>query len=217
MKAEKAATFRVLAARDVGGKKWVSVQQILEWAFRREKVSLELPRAEEAMIGAGYGVGSSQRLVQFKEIGCFVDGGGSSACHEDAETVAALLGGLPDDLGGRRFAIQIAEWARMGVTPDWMPGAYPRIIPAAFHTNRHGEHAASVALEPDVSGWEGRSRACPITYLPTRQQIDMARRTYVQWRSALRDLRANLSSSRMLRAHELTGILPPMAPWEKSS
>ena len=214
MRAEKAARFGT--ARRV--MKDVSVQQFLEWAFRIEKVRLEGATAdEEAMLGRGYGIGNALVLVQMKEIGCFVDGGGSSSCHEDAEAVAAIVGNLADEFGGRRVAGQIAECARMGGTPDWMPGAAPRVVPADWTINRHGRHALTLSIEPDVSGWDDRSRLCPIVWAPTARHIELAREAYVAWVRALREVRDNLSSCGMLRAHRVTHVLPPIRPWLKSS
>ena len=47
--------------------------------------------------------------------------------HADAEVVAATVAGMPDSLGGKRMAIYVAELARAGMTPDWMPGVVPEL------------------------------------------------------------------------------------------
>ena len=215
MKAERAAVFGQ-SSREV---KDVTVQQILEWAFQREKVRLDAADADqEVQLGRGYGIGNALVLVQMKELGCFVDGGGSSTCHEDAEAVAAILSWLPDHLGGRRFAAQIAEWARMGGTPDWMPGAAPRVQPAIVPISaKGGRPSLAMKLYPEVSGWGEGARACPIVYLPTQQQIDMAREMYVGWVKALREVRDNLVAYDGLREFRVTPALPPLRPWLKSS
>lgn len=203
-------------------RKQVSIQQLLEWAFRVEKVSLDLPQAEEALIGRGYGTGSALRLIQRAELGCRIDGGGNSPCHEDAEAVAAVLSNLPIALGGRGMAVRMAEWARAGTTPDWMPGAAPKVVPALWHNNRHGRRAGSVKVgQIDVKVAETivayDLRACPITWSPSAHQIGVARREYLAWGLALLEVRSNLRACRMLRGHELTDAMPPRAPWEKSS
>jgi len=214
MKAERAAVFGQ-SSREV---KDVTVQQILEWAFQREKVRLDAADADqEVQLGRGYGIGNALVLVQMKELGCFVDGGGSSTCHEEAEAVAAIVGNLADEFGGRRFAFQIAAWARMGGTPDWMPGAAPKVTPADWFINRHGRHAVSLVIESDVSGWDERSRLCPIVYLPTARQIEIAREVYVAWVHALREVRDNLTAYGGLRSFRVTHALPPLRPWLKSS
>jgi hypothetical protein len=42
--------------------------------------------------------------------------------HEEAEVIAATVATMPDSLGGKRMTIRVAELARAGLTPDWMPG-----------------------------------------------------------------------------------------------
>lgn len=204
-------------------RKQVSIQQLLEWAFRVEKVSLDLPQAEEALIGRGYGTGSALRLIRRAELGCRIDGGGSSPCHEDAEAVAAVLSNLPVALGGRGMAVRMAEWARAGTTPDWMPGAAPKVVPAHIEGRSiGGRPSRSVVIGREgmeISGrkFEWEVRACPITWSPSAQQIGVARREYLAWGLALLEVRANLRACRMLRGHELTDAMPPRAPWEKRS
>lgn len=201
-------------------RKVVSVQQILEWAFAVERVSLELPMAEEALIGQGYGIGSSLRLLRRAELGCRVDGGGSSPCHEDAEVVAAAVANLPEGCGGRGMAVRVAELARARVTPDWMPGAVPRVVPADWHVNRHGKHARSEVVGTISMQHRGRKvvhevRACPITYVPTQAQIHAARRGYLAWWGALLDIRCSLKVGGMLRGHEVSDVMPPRCPWDR--
>ena len=77
----------------------------------------------------GFGFGLEYVLIQRARLGCKVDGGGRSSqsyTHQDAEVVAATLAGMPDSLGGKRMAIYVAELARAGMTPDWLPGVVQR-------------------------------------------------------------------------------------------
>jgi hypothetical protein len=109
-------------------KRALGVQAILEWAFQVEKAQLELPQRRDVDEEA-YGFGMEYVLMQRARLGCKVDGGGhksQSYTHQDAEIVAATLAGMPDSIGGIRMAISVAELARAGMTPDWMPGAVPR-------------------------------------------------------------------------------------------
>jgi hypothetical protein len=53
---------------------------------------------------------------------------------------------MPDSLGGIRMAIHVAELARAGLTPDWLPGAVPRCVPAETKRNQHGERATTVVV-----------------------------------------------------------------------
>ena len=112
-----------------GTKRSMNVQQALEWAFGKEKAELELPERSDADDGIGFGFGLEFVLLQRATLGCQIDGGrfkSSSYTHEDAEVIAATVAGMPNSLGGKRMAISVAELARAGLTPDWMPGAAPR-------------------------------------------------------------------------------------------
>lgn len=61
-----------------GGKKFkraLGVQSALEWAFRIEKVQLELPERPDPERGHGFGFGLEYVLLQRAALGCKVDGG----------------------------------------------------------------------------------------------------------------------------------------------
>lgn len=216
-------SFQGRIARSGGTKlkRALGVQAALEWAFGVEKAQLELPppkdRAEE-----GFGFGLEYVLLQRAALGCKVDGGQHKiGCytHPDAEVIAATVAGMPDSLGGKRMAIRIAELARAGLTPDWMPGAVPRCVPVEVKRNQHGERAATA-----VVGWarvlsRGKWRsvevlACPVTYVPHPQQLEAARRAYEEWWRALAWIREALVVSGMLRSVNVTEAAPKSRPWQ---
>lgn len=60
--------------------------------------------------------------------------------------IAITVAGIPDSLGGKRMAIRVAELARDGLTPDWMPGAVPRCMPTIVKENQHGTHAGTIVV-----------------------------------------------------------------------
>lgn len=196
----------------------VSVQQILEWAFRVERARLWDAEPRGLDEPAGYGL--EYVLIERARLGCRVDGGGQSWPHEDAETVAALVEQVPETYGGRRMAAAIAEHARCGSTPDWMPGARVRCVPVAWaKPNQHGATAKTELVEVITHKHRGRTVrrevwACPVTYTPTAQQLAAARRHYLLWRMALTDLRHRLGYV-TLRDHVLTDVLPPAEPWAR--
>ncbi len=128
--------------RNTKVKRAMGVQAALEWAFRVENAQLELPTCQD-VAEEGFGFGLEYVLLQRATLGCQIDGGQhkiGSYTHEDAEVIAATVAGIPDSLGGRRMAIRVAELARAGLTPDWMPGAAPRCVPVDVKRNQHGEH-----------------------------------------------------------------------------
>lgn len=202
-------------------KRSLGVQAALEWAFRIEKAQLDLPLPKN-VTEEGFGFGLEYVLLQRATLGCKVDGGQhkiGTYTHEDSEVIAAIVGGLPDGLGGRRMAIWVAELARAGLTPDWMPGAVPRCVPVEVKRNQHGERAAT-----SVVGWErilsrGKWRsvevlACPVTYVPHPQQIEAARRAYEDWWQALAWIREALVVSGLLRSVNVTEAAPKSRPWQ---
>jgi hypothetical protein len=201
-------------------KRALGVQAVLEWAFRVEKAQLELPQRRNVDEEA-YGFGMEYVLMQRARLGCKVDGGGhksQSYTHEDAEIVAATLAGMPDSLGGKRMAIYVAELARAGMTPDWMPGAVPRCVPVDIKRNRHGDRAVSVVVGTEKILIRGQLRtievrACPVTWRPHPEQIVSARRGYDDWWQALDWVRDGLVAGRMLREMEVTAVMPKVRPW----
>ena len=152
-------------------KRALGVQAALEWAFRVEKAQLELPVPKHTSEEEAFGFGLEYVLMQRAALGCKVDGGQhkmGSYTHADAEVIAATVAGMPDSLGGIRMAISVAEMARAGITPNWMPGAVPRCVPVDIKRNRHGDRAVSVVVGTERILIRGQLRtvevrACPVT------------------------------------------------------
>jgi len=209
------------AARSGKVKRAMSVQQALEWAFRIEKAQLELPLPRD-VTEEGFGFGLEYVLLQRAALGCKVDGGQykiGGYTHEDAEVIAATVAGMPDTLGGKRMAIRVAELARAGLTPDWMPGAVPRCVPVEMKRNQHGARATTIVVGTERILNRGKWRtvevlACPVTYSPYPEQIDAAQRAYDDWWRALDWVRDGLIAGRMLREVEVTSSMPKVRPWE---
>ena len=198
----------------------LGVQAALEWAFRVERAQLELPPPKD-VIEEGFGFGLEYVLMQRAALGCKVDGGQhkiGSYTHEDAEVIAATVAGMPDSLGGIRMAIRVAELARAGLTPDWMPGAVPRCVPVDIKRNRHGDRAVSVVVGTERILVKGKwrtidVRACPVTWRPHQEQIASARRGYKDWWAAVDWVRDGLISGQMLSEITVTNAMPKVNPW----
>jgi len=201
-------------------KRALSVQAVLEWAFGREKAQLELPPPPN-MDEEPHGYGMEYVLIQRAQLGCQVDGGRhktGSYTHEDAEAVAAIVAGMPDSLGGIRMAIRIAELARAGLTPDWMPGAVPRCVPVETRRNQHGVRAKTEVVGIERVQYRGRWRtvdvlACPVTWRPHPDQISGARRAYEDWWLALGWVREGFVEDGMLREMAVSEVMPKRWPW----
>ena len=206
-------------------KRALGVQAILEWAFRVEQAQLELPPSK-AEVEEGFGFGLEYVLLQRAALGCRVDGGQhkmGSYTHPDAEVIAATVASTPDSLGGIRMAIRVAELARAGLTPDWMPGAVARCVPTIVKQNQHGTHVGTVVVGTERVRTRGPTArgtwktidilACPVTFSPHPQQIACARRAYEDWWQALDRVRDGLIAGGMLRDVEVTTIMPKVRPW----
>ena len=201
-------------------KRALGVQAALEWAFGVEKAQLELPLPKD-VTDEGFGFGLEYVLLQRAELGCKIDGGQhkmGSYTHPDAEVIAATVAALPDNLGGKRMAIRVAEMARAGLTPDWLPGVVPRCVPVETKQNQHGERGATIVVGIERVLHRGRWRtvevlACPVTWRPHPKQIASARRGYGDWWRALGWVREGLLAGGMLREVEVTAAMPKVRPW----
>ena len=210
------------AGRGGKAKRALGVQAALEWAFRIEKAQLELP-LPQGVTEEGFGFGLEYVLLQRAALGCEVDGGRHKLggyTHEDAEVIAATVAGMPDALGGKRMAIRVAELARAGLTPDWMPGAVPRCVPVEVKRNQHGVRATTIVVGTERILTRGKWRtfevlACPITFSPHAEHIEAARRAYDDWWRALDWLRGGLTAGGLLREVEVTTVMPKGRPWKK--
>lgn len=201
-------------------KRALGVQAALEWAFRIEKAQLDLPPPPD-VTEEGFGFGLEYVLLQRAALGCKIDGGQHKIggyTHHDAEVIAATVASMPDSMGGKRMAIRVAELARAGLTPNWLPGAVPRCVPVEVKRNQHGERAATIVVGNERVLSRGKWRtvevlACPVTFSPHPQQIEAARRAYDDWWQALNWAREGLSAGRLLREVEVTSVMPRARPW----
>ncbi|MFQ6551890.1 hypothetical protein AAD018_006025 [Aestuariibius insulae] len=201
------------------------ILEALEWAFAREKVRLEFVD-QPAPKARGYGM--EYVLLQRAGLGGMrIDTSiGRSSAHEDAETIAAVLADLPTELGGRRMAITIAELARTGRQPDWMPEARPRIEPVERNLKGMAKTAVLETLtvrRPMRNGLRGRSwvsrkvevRWCPCRWHPDAAEISAARNAYIRWWMAVDWLRRKLKTEGVLRKVRLSDAMPEATPWRK--
>ncbi|MGO4917799.1 hypothetical protein [Pseudogemmobacter sp. W21_MBD1_M6] len=203
-------------------KRALGVQAALEWAFRVEKAQLELPPRQDAS-EESRGFGLEYVLMQRAALGCKVDGGRHKMggyVHEDAEVIAATVAGMPDSCGGIRMAVRVAELARAGLTPDWLPGVVPRCVPRDTRENQHGVRAVTEVVGTERVLSRGKWRtiemlACPVTWRPHTEQIASARRGYDDWWQALDCVRDGLLAGGMLREVKLTALMPKVRPWQR--
>ena len=196
----------------------ISVRAVLEWAFGAECASIEFDE-----LGPPVGIDTIWLLAQRGLLGCKVDGGrmgGGAQSADDAEIIAGVVAALPDRHGGRGMAVRVAQLARAGLVPDYMPDATPRIVPLDTRRTKHGVFAVTEvtghAVIRNRKGALVRSevKACPVRIYPTAQQIGMARRFYLDWIGALMHIQHELQLVGLSR-WDVTGGLPEMTPWTR--
>ncbi len=211
-------------------KRYLPVQAMLEWAFRNECAEIELPDLRDYE-DRGAGFGTEYIMIQRAKLGVTIDGGGPGAreSHEDAEAVAAIVSNLPDALGGRQSAIVVAELARSGITPDWMPGAVPKIEPQHWHSRKGIWQAKPEMLRVYFEIQKRphpRNRSVmveyrkrheiwwtPCTWTLEPRTIEAARQEYQTWWKILDYIRDALQMIGTLREHAITDAMPPRRPW----
>ena len=116
------------------------------------------------------------------------------------------------------MAIYMAELARAGMTPDWLPGVVPRCVPVETKCNQHGVRSTTVVVGIERGLHRGRWRnvevlACPVMWRPHPEQIASARRGYEDWWQSLDWVRDGLVAGGMLREVELDKAMPKVRPW----
>ncbi|MBR9764131.1 MAG: hypothetical protein GYB53_11555 [Rhodobacteraceae bacterium] len=210
----------IMKGRRVGVRE-VSILELLDWAFRKEKVSIEFDAMRSVMPGQMPGFGMEWVMIERARLGCRVDGGGTSPCHPDADAVADALAQLPEACGGRSMAITIAELARVGEQHGWAEGCTMKVAPRAWRQTYKGpfaetEVAMSWRYESRGRQREVQARWCPIVVHNQPAETARARRAYLQWWSALRELRDTFRNYGGLCSHQVTAELPPMKPWATS-
>ena len=197
-------------------RKQISIQSLLEWAFADEYASIDFE--DDGTLAMGYAsIGNAYLMAQRGALGCRIDGGGRSLPDPDADLVAAAVAVLPEGCGGRRMAVQIAELARARAMPDAFVGVQTRCEPKGWRINQHGNTALtdSLGVEVDSSGLRPRRydvRVCPVVYRPDCNQIAAARRNYLQWWSALNELRITFEIHTNLSRWVVDDCMPRMMP-----
>ncbi|MCW2305577.1 hypothetical protein M2324_004004 [Rhodovulum sulfidophilum] len=202
------------------------VREALEWAFGTECARLDHDEIE-AVGGTGWRpFGMEYVALERAQLGTRVDTSrGRSRPHDDAELIATVVRNVLPWYA----ATLVADLARAGRTPDWMPDARPRLRPAEWQhnrPNRWGKAADAAAL--GAEGWQpiprrnrkgvivqDAVRFTPCVWTPTQSQIAAARRAYLDWWGYLLEVQAALTAADLARI-VVTKDMPPMRPWVRS-
>ncbi|RAP39368.1 hypothetical protein BYZ73_20910 [Rhodovulum viride] len=198
------------------------VRAALEWAFGTECARLDHDEIE-AVGGTGWrSYGMEYVALERAQLGTRVDvSRGRSSPHDDAELIATVVRNtLP-----WYAATLVADLARAGRTPDWMPDARPRLRPDEWQHNRPRLWAKSRDSSEAPDGWQpiprrnrkgvivhDAVRFTPCHWDPTPGRIAAARRAYLDWWGYLLSVQAALKGADLLGV-SVTGDMPSMTPW----
>ncbi|GGF43793.1 hypothetical protein GCM10011319_02000 [Mameliella alba] len=194
-----------------GSKREVSIWHLLVWAFRDEKVSLDFDELA-SVSGERPGIGTEWLLMQRKDLGCQIDGGGRSEPHPDADLVASAVAALPEGCGGRRMGIWIAELARADRWPV-PPEVDPVCEPVTWRRCKHGMRARRELLVPGLGGDMGYW--CPVRFTGDARATAAQRRSWLAWWGALLELQTTFRTRRDLTGFVVDERMPPQQPWRK--
>ena len=200
----------------------MTIQQALEWAFAVERAQIDFDETGAHEFDRP-GIDNLWILQRQRELGCRVDGGGSSDPHPDAQIIAASVEALPIGVGGRRMALLVAECARARRAPEWRADERRAVVPSGWDMTDAGEWLARTRKLDSVTFRDARSRVkayrpefCPVTYTGSAAALAHRRREYLAWYGALLHLLADLSWCGAFTVLKLVDGLPDLAPWNSA-
>lgn len=204
----------------------LSMTEALEWAFWREGARVDFDTDEPEATGFG----KTHTIIQREKLGVRIDNSRKlSTAHVDAETIAMAVSNLPREFGGRSMALRIAEVARSGVRPDWMPGAVAKCEPREWRRLPNGQRVGrrevvGKAIVITQTPHPKNSRrlitrkkrvdvyATPITWVLHPDTIESARDEYHAWWLAVLYLASQLTRETLFELR-INADLPPRMPW----
>jgi hypothetical protein len=205
----------------ITGKTPISILALLHWAFVRECAQLDFNEIASTSGGVRVATDPIWRGMQAAALGCTPDGGGRSEPHPDADVVASAVSALLPSFGGRAMAVQIAELVRAGQVPNWHSDSVTKCRPVGWKNTKRGAFAKTESRGRIWYKYRGRLVSadlvvCPVFYTDTADQIMAARRRYLSWWGALRELRSTFQIYGGLSCWTVTDEMPQRTPWQKT-
>lgn len=200
-------------------KRVLPITRALEWAFGTECARFDHDEPARAKLST-----EAMMLQRARLGGVRVDGGGRSLPHNDAQDLAWMVQRLPIT-----DAASIAEYARAGMMPDWMPGEVPRLQPRQWNTKgRFGLFGKSEVIATFIETTfvphprnpekkiERKRKVqvewVPCTWEPHPQEVASARSAYQRWWVGLEFVKYE-AQAKGLRSIEISDQMPPFQPW----
>lgn len=189
----------------------MSIQQALEWAFITECAQVDFDEYGAHEFDSE-GIDPLWRGMKMAELGCAVDGGGSSPPHPAAQVIASYVEALPIEHGGRKMALQIVELARARSVPQWHVPV--RVDPCGDQVVKSMDREGIWTFTTECRHRRAvRGEYCPIVITGGARATAAARRNYLLWCSAILHLWSRLCG-RWLTI-EINDVLPPPDPWNR--
>lgn len=181
------------------GLKTVTIEELLTWAFAREKVHIARPEGLGEL--SGHGPRGWPKASNSERIGASV--GSSMNLGFEAPTDAYAV--LAAVRAQGPLARMLRDYAIMKARPDWTP--CPEI------TVERGRTGHTVHIDR-----RNKRHLCPFRSFVYRGDVPAVlaqrRSRYQAWARAMQAVHKLLSRPGVLRAHRLAPDVPPLAPWE---
>lgn len=197
------------------GKKAISIEGLLHWAYRTECVWELAGAFDWAADGApGMGRGSAESCLAIGMLGGRVDGGPAmwampDRVADDALAVHAAVLSL-----GRKRSGPVIVHARAGTRPEWDAGPVIRLEPAKWKDRGYGKEEPVYEYR---KGWHGGTRPwlCRLRLVDRAEEVAEARACWREWCDSLALLAGHFrSASQELTRWKVADSLPSGAPWE---
>lgn len=192
------------------GKRWMDIERFLSWVLveQRADKNLGVGLFEGERAAAGYVVGGNDSVTRVQNaaiLGCQVSGGGgSSACHEDAETAVYLMMQI---LRGEDLAL-VVKYALRGSRPDWGAEGV-RYEPVYRFSPARGRMVPKLHYDKNR-----RARFCYVSDVASRERVESERKTYATWHQALHRLYILYAAETgHFTEHAVTAFKVPAVPW----
>lgn len=212
---EAAQKFSQAWNRHFRSKRQVSVERLLVWTYKEQRVieiggrglyAGEVEKGERWIKERAVSGDGCVAIEQNALVGCQIDGGGPvrgipQPLHEDAETVHEIVLSMPWATSG-----QLVNYGRTGIAPE-LPSEPKLVRVVEFNGKRR---KVKIRSHRDfILGCEVKS--CPVVIDVDQRSAEYAKAVFDAWIEAMESLLVRLHDVE-LREHEVVGIAATMSP-----
>jgi|TARA_Y100000034_G_scaffold23122_1_gene26712 hypothetical protein len=192
----------------------IDIEDLVRWTYQVQRMDAQAEHETDQILNWLLATGSNAKVIEWHaQLGCRVDCAGSAAAapaatNADAEAVHLVVLALARRCGdGSNSAILIQQYGRIGLRPDWLPGARTRFEPLI---NGKGK--------PKMVYRNRHAIACRVVLKDYPEVIRFARGQYGRWLSGLAWVAGQLRRRpELLETHSVIGPAAPRQPWSSST